>query len=45
MISVKETAEKYGRTENTTLDSIKTEKSTGKESITILVVINTPGCG
>ena len=45
MISGMEKADKYGRVDHTTLDSLKTIKGTGMESIIILMVINTLGCG
>ena len=45
MISGMEKADKYGRVDHTTLDSLKTIKDTGMESINGLMVINTLGCG
>ena len=40
-----EKADTYGRVEIITLDSLKTVKRMGMESIMILMVINTLGCG
>ena len=40
-----EKADKYGRVDHTTLDSLKTIKDTGMESIIGIIKVNTLGCG